>query len=159
MSHGGPKVQVEAYTDGRTKQSFKDSTDINMILQRAQRGESLSHLQRHGATYGDFSNVDDLLTAHSHVERGQQIFNELPSEVRKEFDQDMGKFFAFVNDPANAERLPEILPALAAPGRQLPAVRRGGDLNRRPEVVDPPADPTPQDAAAAETPPTGGDAS
>lgn len=112
------------YEDGRTKQAFKEETDVNKILAKAQRVGSLSHLVRHGATFGDFSDVPDLLEARTRLKRGQRIFDELPAEVRREFSNDMLQFFAFVNDPRNKERLSELLPAMAAPGRQLPEPKR-----------------------------------
>ena len=42
---------------GRTKQSFKDSCDINRILQKAQKAGSLSHWQKHGAFYADLADL------------------------------------------------------------------------------------------------------
>lgn len=118
-----PTFNSDDYSDGRTKQSFKDETDINQILARAWRGGAISHLAKYGATYGDFSDIDDLLTAHQRLEKGQQIFNELPAELRREFGTP-AKFYNYVNDPANADKLERVLPQLAKPGRQMPAVRR-----------------------------------
>ena len=129
-----PTFKSDNYDDGRTKQSFKDSTDINKILARAARGESISHLQRHGAAYGDFSDIDDLLDAHAKLARGREIFEELPSEVRREFDQDVSKFFKYVNDPRNKDQLHKVLPALAEPGTQL---TRPGSLNTGSNAPDP----------------------
>lgn len=119
-----PVFHSDEYPDGMTKQSFADECDINKLLARAARGDSIAHLARHGAVYGDFTDIGDLLEAHARLERGRKIFEELPGEVRREFNQDMGAFFAFVNDPANRDRLPEVLPQLALPGNQLPSVRR-----------------------------------
>ena len=82
------------YGDGRTKQSFADSTDINKILKKAQKVGSLSHLVRHGAFFGDFSDVPDLLKAHERLKTGQKIYNDLPSELRREFP-DQFAFFSF----------------------------------------------------------------
>ena len=103
-----PVFKSDRYDDGRTMQSYKDETDINRLLQRAQKQGTVSHLVKHGAYYGDFSDMPDLLTAMERVERGKQIFQELPSEVRREFEQDAGKFFKFVNDPDNKDRLKEL---------------------------------------------------
>ena len=113
----------DEYPDGRTKQAFRDQTDINKILARAAQGESISHLAKHGATYGDFTDMPDLLEASRRLAVGQRIFDELPGEVRREFHQSASAFFAFVNDPANVDRLPELLPDLARPGTQMPVVR------------------------------------
>ncbi len=50
--------------------------------------------------------------------KGQQLFDSLPSEVRKEFGQSPQEFFDYVNDPENADRLGKLIPDLAKPGRQ-----------------------------------------
>lgn len=118
MMDTGPQGTYEG--TGMTKQSFKDSTDINKILARAARGESISHLQRHGAVYADFSDIADLMHAYDRLEKGKQIFAELPAEVRKEFNQSPFEFFTFVNDPENRDQLDRVLPDLARPGRQMP---------------------------------------
>lgn len=150
MSMMPETITEREFSDGVTKQSFKDQTDINKLLARAAKGESLSHLQRHGAVYGDFTAVDDLLTAHATMERGFDIFRELPAELRKEFYNDPRAFFNFVNDPANAEKLPELLPALAKPGKQLPDVRKTKETVTRAEERD-------QEVAAAKEQESQGD--
>ncbi len=130
---------------GRTKQSFKDSTDINKILIKARKTGTLSHLQKHGAEYGDFSDMPTLLDAHARLSRGQEIFDELPAEVRRDFKNDAAEFFTFVNDPANVGKLAEILPQVAEPGDYVPQVNVVAGLNTggpeeaptAPEVVTP----------------------
>ena len=118
-----PIVDKKVYDDGRTKQSFKDSTDINKILKKAQLAGTVSHLVAHGGEYGDFSNFD-FFEAQNLLARAKTIFEELPSEVRKDFEHDPSKFFAFVNDPENADKLSELLPEIAEPGRYFPSVVR-----------------------------------
>lgn len=104
----------------RTKESFKDSCDINKIVKRAQKEGSLAHALKYPApVYAEFQDVD-LLGAYEQIGRAQAIFDDLPSEVRAEFDQDAFKFAKYASDPANNERLTELLPALAEPGRQWP---------------------------------------
>ena len=103
---GDPDGPVSLYGDNRTKQGFRDETDVNAILKKAQRVGSISHLQKHGAFYGDFSDVPDLLAAKGRIDAGAGIFSELPAEVKREFDNDMFKFFAFVNDPQNVDHAP-----------------------------------------------------
>lgn len=145
-----PDENGELYADGRTKQAFKDSTDINKLLQRHQQAGTLSHLARHEAEYADFSDVPSLLEAHQRINRGQAMFEELPSELRREF-KDQFEFFSFVNNPANAGQLREKLPALAKPGIQLPAVRRSAASEANPALASAPPDPTPP-APPAEPP-------
>lgn len=136
-------LEPKDYSDGRTKQAFKDETDINKILRKAMKAGTLSHLVRHGASYGDFSDMPDLLEANRRLRRAEEIFGELPSELRREFGGDVGRFFSFVNDPNNRDRLHEVLPGLAAPGRQLPAVRRSAATEANPALSSAPAEPGP----------------
>lgn len=118
------QVWPKDYSDGRTKQAFKDQTDINKLLAKAARGDTISHLAKHGAVYGDFTDIDDLLVAQQRLAKGQEIFDALPGEIKREFNQNPAEFFNFVNNPANQDKLPEVLPALAARGQQFIAPRR-----------------------------------
>ena len=141
---GTKQPTAEDYTDGRTKQTFKDETDINKILQRAEKTGTISHINKHQGSYSDFADFDyfgnlQMLT------RGREIFDDLPAELRNEFQNSPAGFFDYVNDPANKDRLPELLPALAAPGRQLKDVRGNK-----------PADVVAAEAAIEETTPTPG---
>lgn len=103
------------YKDGRTKQSFKDECDINKILKRAQKTGTVSHLARRGPEYGDYSDFD-FFEAQTKLAKASEIFDELPSEVRREFGHNAGAFFEYVNDPANVDRLKTLLPKIAEPG-------------------------------------------
>ncbi len=112
------KTVQPKYLDGRTKQSFKDETDINKLLARAQKTGTISHLNKHEAHYGDFETFD-FFEANLKLTAGREIFDDLPSEIRSEFDQSPAKFFQYVNDPENKDRLGKLLPGLAEPGKQL----------------------------------------
>lgn len=149
-----PKV----YDDGRTKQSFKDSADINKILKRAQKEGTISHLQKYPeAVYGEFEGID-LLEAHGRIARAQAIFDDLPSEIRSEFDNDALRFAGYASNPENRGRLSELLPQLAEPGRTMPnPVQRGGQGAAAATAAEPPSDPVveepPAAPPAAEAPP------
>lgn len=114
-------------TECRTKQSFKDSCDVNKIVQRFQIKDANAHIVEFPPeAYGEFTGVD-LLGAHQQVERANEIFAKLPSEVRKEFGHDPFAFAQFASDPANNGRLSELIPAIARPGAYFPnPVQRGG---------------------------------
>lgn len=121
-----PKEHKDYENTGRTKQAFKDATDINKILKKAQKTGSISHLAKYDqAVYGDFQGYD-LLEAHQMIDRANQIFGELPSEVRSEFGGDAIAFAQWASDPLNIDRLGELLPAIAEPGSYFPnPVKRG----------------------------------
>jgi hypothetical protein len=130
-----------------TDQTHKDTCDINRVLDRARRGIGLSHLEQHGSTYGDFSDWDEFTYEDykNRLARANSVFYDLDAELRSEFDNNPGKFFAFVNDPQNASRLEEIFPALSAPGRQFADVIGG--------TVTTPSDPGPADTTPTPTEP------
>lgn len=112
-------IEDKVYEDGRTKQSFKDSTDINKIIKKAQVAGGLAHALKYPAPiYGEFTGID-LLGAYQQIGRAQTIFDDLPAEIRSEFKQDAFKFAAFASDPANNERLQELLPAIGQPGEYV----------------------------------------
>ncbi len=138
---GTKQPTADDYKDGRTKQSFKDETDINKILQRAQKTGTISHLNKFEGAYGDFSDFD-FFESQIMLTKGREIFDALPSEIRNEFGQSQARFFAYVNDPANVDRLAQLLPALAAPGKQNISTsgNQPADAPTEPEVD---ASPTP----------------
>lgn len=124
--NGGERPK-KTFLDGRTKQSFRDSTDVNKILKKAQRAGGLAHVQKYDkAVYGEFADID-LLSAWQKIQRAEAIFADLPSEVRNEFDNDALRFAGFASDPANINRLEELIPAIAEPGTYFPnPAQRGG---------------------------------
>lgn len=146
----------------RTKQAFRDAADINKILQKAQREGTIAHLQKYDErVYGEFQGYD-LLEAHSLVTKAQTIFDELPSEIRREFEGDALKFAGFASDPANIDRLAEIFPAIARPGDYFPnpvAAGRGGAAAATPESTAPAVDSPPPGQTGDIAPEGGADAS
>lgn len=150
------EIKPIEYKDGRTKQAFKDQCDINKMLMKAQKTGSIEHLKKYPEpVYGEFDGTFDLLTAHEKIGKANQIFSELPSEVRSEFGNNALKFVSFAANPENNARLRELLPALAKPGAYFPnPVKRGGTgagaataPNEAP--VDPPTEPAPAAPPAA----------
>ncbi len=109
------------YSDGRTKQCYKDECDIDKIMTRFDVTGTISHLAKYEGVYADFSDFDFHKQSNM-LARGSEIFDALPAELRDEFRQSPARFFAYVNDPKNHDDLRKKLPGLAQPGRQLPAV-------------------------------------
>lgn len=124
----GEDIPAPVYNDGVTKQSFKDQCDINKILKKAEVSGGLSHVMKYDkAVYGEFDGEFDLLTAHERIAKAETIFNDLPAEVRREFQHNALEFVKFAADPANNDRLVELIPQIAEPGRYFPnSVQRFG---------------------------------
>ena len=148
--HGRP--EEKDYSDGRTKQAFVDECSINKILARYQKTGALSHVNQHGAQYGEFADLD-YLGLQLRLKEAENLFEKLPGEVKREFHQNPGEFFEFVNDPDNKERLTELLPAIAAPGQYFPDVSPKtppGALLGAPVIEPPPVVETPPPVANPE---------
>lgn len=101
-----PRVRVAFTCEGPsvTKQSFKDECDINMIMKKYQKTGAITHLNNRGGEYG-FADAIDFREALEVVNRAQDLFDALPSSIRKMCNHDPGEFLEFVQDPKNAEEL------------------------------------------------------
>lgn len=77
-------------------QSFKDSVDLKLVLERYARGDESAIYRRH-AFFGDFTHMPTSLSELSQrILDANDLFNNLDVEVRREFDFDAGKFFASI---------------------------------------------------------------
>ncbi len=139
------------YDDGRTKQSFKDETDIDKIMARFQVTGTISHLAKYEGTYSDFSDFDFHIQQNM-LSRGEQIFADLPAEIRREFGQSPAAFFKYVNDPENRKMKDRNLPALAKPGDQLPAELASADKEAADAAANAPEGQKPVPAGGAPAP-------
>lgn len=80
-------------------QSFKDSTDIHVLLSRYANGDE-SALNARQALYGDFTNMPQ--TMHELQQRiidAEAMFTSLPLEVREKFNHDPSQFFVQMGTP------------------------------------------------------------
>ncbi len=104
IRHGGPykKVRIKFAKTGRTKQSFKDECDMNLIIARHAKTGSVTHLNKSRAEYG-FASSDDFSTAMRTVTVAQEMFDGLPSSIRNRFANSPEHFLAFVQDADNKE--------------------------------------------------------
>lgn len=126
---------AKKYDDGRTKQCFKNECDIDKIMARFRQSGTISHLAKYEGTYSDFSDFD-FHEQSNMLARGEQMFADLPAEIRREFDQSPAAFFKYVNDPKNQKDLHVKLPGLAKAGDQLPAELASADLESKLEAAE-----------------------
>ncbi len=147
------------FDDGVTKQAFKDETNIVKIMARADKLGTISHLQKFEGVYADFADFD-FFEQTQKLTQGREIFDELPAEVRKEFGQSPAAFFAYVNDPKNADDLAKKLPNLARPGKQMASAKpQDADTEAAEKAASEPLASVqkPTSTAAAESPTPAGD--
>ena len=90
-----------------TKQSFTDECDINSIMRKFQKTGALTHVSNHAENYG-FATSEDFSSSMQLVAQATTMFEELPSSIRKQFNNEPGQFLDFVQDPANLEEMREM---------------------------------------------------
>ena len=95
------------HTEGEslTQQHFQEECDIINIIKRHDRNGIIEHVHRGQARYGDFSEVTDYREALDLVKNAQEEFMTIPSDIRKQFDNNPGKFYEFVSNPDNRDEL------------------------------------------------------
>ncbi len=137
-----PRVRVTVNSGkGRTKQSFKDETDINMILKRYNKTGVLTHVSQRPGSFLDLASMPDYRTALHNVHEAEALFNSLDAKVRAEFGNDAAAFLDFAVEPDNAPELVKLglLPD-PDPNPVRKAPRKRGD-EFEPVVKDPETDP------------------
>lgn len=93
------KIKYESGTGG-AEQSHKEECDINRIVHKFQKTGAITHQNKHEARYDDMTGTD-FLTAMNMVANAQNMFNELPSNIRKKMDNDPAVFFDYIQNPDN----------------------------------------------------------
>jgi len=90
-----------------TKQTFKDECNINKIISKYQKTGALDHVNKYQPSYG-FATAIDFRESMEVVLKGQEMFDALPSNLRKRFDNNPAEFLEFVQDAKNEPQLIEL---------------------------------------------------
>ncbi len=114
-------------------QSFKDSCDVNYILQRFASGDQ-SALSKVQGIYGDFTTVPTSLSELSQrVIDAENLFNSLDLSVREQFNFSPSEFFASIG----SEKFNAIFTAPEKPENMLKdATELEGQISMEKPVVE-----------------------
>lgn len=99
----GPKIPTKKTSlhmkkgEGRTKQSNKDECNINLILKKHGVGAMLTQDQYRSLTFTDTTGMD-FTVAMQTVAHANSMFEQLPSEIRKDFQNDPAVFLDAYNN-------------------------------------------------------------
>lgn len=96
-----PSPSVKFEDASLTRQEFAQDADINNIMRKYAAGLPPSPAGARPPLFGDFSNVPDYQTALDKVIDAQERFAELPSQVRRRFDNDPAKLLQFLASEDN----------------------------------------------------------
>lgn len=116
------RVVVDCSGDvGRTKKSFRDDSDVNLIVAKYRRSGVMDYLNKHAGSFSDVSVSFKLEDAMHTMAKASQLFSDLPANIRRRFDHDPAQFVDFINQPGNrAEAIS--LGLIPAPPAAPPAV-------------------------------------
>jgi len=93
--------------EGLTEQAHKQETDMNYILRDYKRTGFIRHAKENQGRYDDIS-VQDFQEAMFVVAEANNMFAELPANLRKDFNNDPSQFLGFVQNPDNQEKLQQM---------------------------------------------------
>lgn len=119
-----------------TQQSFREDSDINVILERFNITGELPSSSLGEPQYGDFLESQvDYKSALDVVMSAQSAFNALPARLRSRFDNEPSKFVDFVSDERNRAEAEELgllevrfaQPPVSAPAGGAPTAQAGGE--------------------------------
>ena len=100
------KKGIEFSEPTMTIQSEKDNCDINVIMNRyATCGTPLPY-RTDGVqpVYADVSELGDYMQNYQRCKQAEEMFNSLPSALRKELDNNPANLISFIQDEKNKER-------------------------------------------------------
>lgn len=92
-----PNLAITFTEPTRTKQSFKDECDINLIIKKYKQTGQITHLANSQGEYG-FATSQTFDQAMRIVADAQSQFEELPATVRAHFDNNPAAFLDAAQD-------------------------------------------------------------
>lgn len=130
------RIAIVFKDDSKTEQSHRDDVNINNIMAKARRGQMSDYIREFEGKYGDTTSLQ-YHEAQNIVAAANQMFEQLPSELRNKFENEPRLFLDFVQNPDNKEELIKL--KLAKPEKP---------------TDPPPTDPPPTDPLPTDPPPT-----
>lgn len=87
-----------------TKQEFKAESDINTIMAQYMRTGEMPHINEVAPQFLDVTDMDFQVHM-NYIREAQELFDDLPSQIRNRFQNDPGAFIDFTSDPINRPEL------------------------------------------------------
>ena len=133
---GAESKGIEFTEPSKTLQSAAAECDIYNIINQFQTTGIVTHVASGIPQYVDVSEVPDYQSALEVIMNADEQFAALPSNVRREFDNDPGKLLEFIQNPDNYERGVELGLFVAKPDLSS---NNSDDFVSSPESLVPPS--------------------
>lgn len=132
------REQIMFADQGRTKQSMSAECDINNIMEKFQKTGVVDFVNKHAPQYGDATGVD-FQNSMQIVTKANEMFADLPSTVRKRFNNNPAELLEFCENPDNRQEAIRLGLLNTQLGRQTDAPE--GEKKRREGDSEGPGDP------------------
>lgn len=106
--NGTKRVVTVNQEPSKTDQSWKEETSADYIVKKFKQTGQITHLAKQAGQYADCSVISDLHTSLIQVQEAKEAFAQLPSLIRKKFDNDYKKLAMYQCDPDNYHESIEI---------------------------------------------------
>lgn len=87
----------------RTEQAHKNQCDVNRIIEKFDKNGIITHVSKFEGKFGDFTGIE-FQTMQQQVALAQNMFNELPPDIRAEFENNPRNLLTFMENPDNREK-------------------------------------------------------
>lgn len=114
-----------------TEQHHKDDCNVNNIMARFRKTGAIDHVKEHGGNYRECDSLSyhESLTI---VANAQSMFNDLPSHLRKKFNNKPSEFLDFVQNPDNEAEMGKLGLLRTETPMRLP-LEKPGEKTKEPE--------------------------
>lgn len=128
----------------RTEQNHKDEVNINNIIRRhgIDLIQQVATMQAPAMQWDDVTG-NDFQEAMFKVTKAQQTFDQLPSDIRKKFDNNPAVFLDYVQNPDNVDSMIDMGLAIRKPEQPTVNVKVTNEsISTKPMETNPPANTT-----------------
>lgn len=98
----GRRIVTASSKPSRTRQSFRDECDINLIMSKYSKNGGFE-LPTRPPVYADVYDTPDLQTAYEVMRDAEDAFMRLPSDLRKYLDNDPRRMLAEIESGDNLD--------------------------------------------------------
>lgn len=108
--NGRKRVATVNDLPSRTSQQWKDSCDVNKIMEKYKKTGSITHVRnRVEGVYADLTQLPvSYQEALDTIKTAEKAFEAIPAKVRQEFDNNPSKLISFLADKKNLDKAAEL---------------------------------------------------
>ena len=114
------RVQTEIIGESLTQQHFAHQQDVRNIISQYDKTGLIANVAKGVAKYGDYSEVNEYRESLDLVNNANDMFMQLPAEIREMFKNNAGVFFEFATNPENEDKMVKLGLREPAPFEDVP---------------------------------------